>query len=95
MATNAAKSKLPEAYTGPLGFSLPACIATIGAKMPAMRLNAEAIAIAVPRYGAGNTSGVYAYNTEYIAFYPGFSTEKRFLSPNLTWKNASRQENAS
>lgn len=43
-------------------------ILMIGAMRPITRLNAEARASPVPRCGVGNASGVYAYNTPYIAF---------------------------
>jgi len=43
--------------------------AIIGAIRPVTRLNAEHNASPVPLWGAGNTSGVYAYNTPYIAFW--------------------------
>ena len=45
---------------------LVVAILTTGAKMPVIRLNAEHNASPVPLWGAGKTSGVYAYNTPYI-----------------------------
>jgi len=39
-----------------------------GAMNPPIRLSAEQSASPVPRWGAANASGVYAYRTPYIAF---------------------------
>jgi len=44
-------------------------VAIIGAIIPRSRLRAEQSASPVPLCGAGNTSGVYAYRTPYIAFW--------------------------
>jgi hypothetical protein len=54
-------------------------MATMGAQRPATRLRKLDMPVAVPRIGAGKTSGVYAYRTPYMTF----------------WKNASRQVKAS
>lgn len=66
MARKAAMMSAPEAYTGALGLTLPACTATIGAQRPVILFKQEAIPVPVPRFGAGKTSGVYAYSTPYI-----------------------------
>ncbi|KAL9044478.1 MAG: hypothetical protein Q9214_002385 [Letrouitia sp. 1 TL-2023] len=58
MATKAARNKPPEAYIGAFGLASPALTATIGAQRPAMRFRHEAMPVPVPRFGAGNTSGV-------------------------------------
>jgi len=42
------------------GEALAALMATIGAQRPAMRFKKDAMPVPVPRFGAGNTSGVYA-----------------------------------
>jgi hypothetical protein len=62
------KYSAPAANIGAEGFTKPACAATAGAKRPAILLSRLAIPEPVPRTGAGNTSGVYAYITPYMTF---------------------------
>lgn len=63
IATNAARIKPPETNTGALGLAFGMLAAMIGAHSPAILFKKLEMPVPVPRFGAGNTSGVYAYKT--------------------------------
>jgi hypothetical protein len=77
------KYNAPAANIGADGFTSPACAATAGARRPAILLSKLAIPEPVPRTGAGNTSGVYAYITPYMTFCNVRSLLDRCLSRGL------------
>ena len=65
----------------------------MGAQRPAIRFKHEAMPVPVPRFGAGNVSGVMAYSTPYMMFWKKASSELSAtcvsLSPLVVKTNSS------
>jgi hypothetical protein len=91
IATQETKYNAPAANIGADGFTSPACAATAGAKSPAILLSRLAMPEPVPRTGAGNTSGVYAYITPYMTFWNVRSVRHGLVSRALP-KTATAQQ---
>lgn len=96
IATNAAKINAPATNTGALGFVPGILAAMMGAVRPPMRFRKLATPVPVPRFGAGNTSGVKAYRTPYMMFWKKASMDEKaswnFESAEIVNKNRKMPE---